>query len=123
MLLLTCTPAPASASRIYPLLARFVCQAGLLVAGPNTLIYEYLPPHIAAGQVSGTFQSMPVEVALDLIAGTMLAAVRRLATGEPGRNYPEQVVTAILRGLGLGSARATRLVGLPLVPLAPLPGS
>ena len=110
-------------ARQYPLLARFVCQVGLLVAGPNNLIYEYLPPHIAAGQESGKFQLLAVEVALDLIAGTMLAAVQRLATDEPGENYPEQVVTAILRGLGLSSAQANRLVALPLAPLAPLPGS
>lgn len=106
-------------TRVYPLVARFVASAGLRAVGPNTLIYEYLPPHIEAGIAAGRFQAIPVNVALDLIAGTALAAVVRIAAGDCGQHYTEQVVATILRGLGVSAAQSARLIGLPMKPMKP----
>lgn len=108
-------------TRAYPLLARFVCAAGLHQAGPNNLIYELLPPHISDGLDAGRFHDVSIEMGLDLMAGTLLAAVARLSTGEIPDDYPERMVALILRGLGMGTPEAKELVGLPLpaIKLAP----
>lgn len=110
-------------TRVYPLVARFVANAGLHAVGPHTLIYEYLPPHIEAGISAGRFQAIPINVALDLIAGTALAAVVRIAAAEYEPNYAEQVVATILRGLGVSAAQSGKLVALPLTPMKPPPSS
>lgn len=98
-----------NAARDYPLFARFVVSAGLHAAGPNNLIYEYLPPHIEGGMASARFYAMSTEAALDLIAGAALAAVVRIAAGEVPPDYAQEVVTAILRGLGVSPAQAAKL--------------
>lgn len=103
--------------RKYPLIAKFVCQAGLHAAGPNNLVYELLPPHIAQGQAAGRFLPFGTETALDVIAGTSLAAVLRISSGEARSDYPENVVAAILRGLGMSDAQSRKLVALPLTPI------
>lgn len=105
-------------ARNYPLFGRFVCSAGLHAAGPSNLIYEFLPPHIEEGQVQGRFCAMPIEVALDLIAGAALTAVFRLTTGDAEFDYPEKVVAAILRGLGLTAAQAGKLATAELPQIA-----
>jgi AcrR family transcriptional regulator len=106
-------------AREYTLFAKFVAASGLHAAGPSSLIYEYLPPDIAAGQQTGRFADMPTEVALDLIAGTSLAAVLRLSSDEAPADYPEKTVAAILRGLGVPGAQASRLVRIELPRIQP----
>lgn len=110
-------------TRAYPLFARFVCAAGLHQAGPNNLIYELLPPHISDGLNAGRFHDLTIEMGLDLMAGTLLAAVARLSTGEVPDDYPEGIVVLILRGLGMGTTAAKELVGLPLAPIRLAPDS
>lgn len=110
-------------AREYPLFAKFMSAAGLHAAGPSSLVYEYLPPHIAAGQETGRFADMPIEAALDLLAGTALAATVRLARGDAPPDYPEQAVAAILRGLGVPGGQAMRLVKIELPRIQPAPES
>ncbi|MCC8402478.1 TetR/AcrR family transcriptional regulator [Paraburkholderia sp. MMS20-SJTN17] len=107
------------AARSYPLLARFICAAGLHAAGPSSLIYVYLPIHIQQGLAEGRFRDVTVELALDVIAGTALTTIRRFAEeGAEKSVQPEQAVAAILRGLGISRAAAQSLVQSKLVPIA-----
>ncbi|MEX3939935.1 TetR/AcrR family transcriptional regulator [Paraburkholderia sp. EG287B] len=98
------------AARTYPLLARFICAAGLHAAGPSSLIYVYLPPHIEQGLATGRFRDVTVEVALDLIAGTALATIKRFAEDGAASEQTEQAVAAILRGLGVSRSGSQALV-------------
>nr|WP_150620619.1 TetR/AcrR family transcriptional regulator [Pandoraea horticolens] len=98
------------AAHTYPLLARFISAAGLHAAGPSSLIYVYLPVHIEEGLASGRFRDVTVELALDVIAGTALTTVQRFATERETCAPPEQVVAAILRGLGVSRSEAQALV-------------
>lgn len=102
-------------ARNYPLFAKFVVSAGLHLANPNNLIYDYLPPHLEAGFASGRFRRMPIEVALDLIGGLALIAVSRIAAGEASDDYPNQVVLALLGALGMTEQQAQALTSLPLM--------
>ncbi len=107
-------------ARDFPLFARFITSAAFHLASPNSLIYEYVPPHLEAGFASGRFARMPVEVALDLVSGFALAAIVRLGSGEASDDYPEQVVTTMLRALGFDEQQARAVAFAPLQPL-PVP--
>ncbi|WP_321871828.1 TetR/AcrR family transcriptional regulator [Paraburkholderia tropica] len=98
----------------YPQLGRFICAVGLHSAGPSSLIYVYLPPHIEQGLATKRFQNITVDVALDLIAGTALATTARIASGQSDATQPERAVAAILRGLGVPADEADALTRAPL---------
>lgn len=108
-------------AQAFPLFAQFLNRVGMRTAGPRSLIYEYLPPHLRAGMAQNRFISMPVSVGVDLIAGTTLLGVFRIAGGEAAASYPEEIVTAILRGLGMSTADAQALVSEPIEDLRPDP--
>ncbi|WP_026229710.1 TetR/AcrR family transcriptional regulator [Trinickia symbiotica] len=98
----------------YPLLARFICAAGLHSAGPSSLIYVYLPVHIQQGLAEGHFRDITIEVALDVIAGTVLATILRMTNDQARKVEPEPAVNAILRALGVEHSEAQSLVGTAL---------
>lgn len=107
----------------FPLFAKFVVRSGLNLASPNNMIYDYLPPHLEAGFVSGRLKRMPVEIALDLIAGQALLAISRISAGAAIENYPELAAAALLRALGLSYAQAEKIAAQPLAPIAAAEGS
>lgn len=111
------------AARTYPLLARFICAAGLHVAGPSSLIYVYLPAHIEQGLAEGHFRDVTVKVALDVIAGTVLTTIQRFTAEGQECAQPEQAVAAILRSLGVSRSKAQALVHGELVSIAVPAGS
>ncbi len=101
-------------ARTYPLLARFICAAGLHSAGPSSLIYVFLPVHIQQGLSLGRFNDVGVGTALDVIAGTVLATILRITTEGPENIPPEPVVAAILRALGVDRQETKALVDTAL---------
>ncbi|WP_322012751.1 TetR/AcrR family transcriptional regulator [Paraburkholderia sp. J12] len=111
------------AARAYPLLARFICVAGLRSAGPGSLLHVHLPVDIEQGLALGRFKGVSVEVAVDIVAGTTLTTILRMATSDTPSSQPEQAVTAILHGLGIPLAQARTLVRAPLAPINAPPSS
>jgi AcrR family transcriptional regulator len=101
----------------YPLLARFVSRAGFDVNSPGNRFNDYLPRHISEGMELGRFRTMYLETALDLIACAGLVSLFRLTAGETKPGYSEEIVAAILRGLGVKETRISALMSLPLEPL------
>jgi AcrR family transcriptional regulator len=57
----------------------------------------------------------------DLILGTTIAAISTMLREERGGDYPEQVVTLILVGLGVAPDAAAGIAARPLPELAPAP--
>lgn len=104
-------------ARRYPLLAKFVSRGGFDVNSPGNRFYEFLPPHVAQGMEGGQFRVMQPEVALDLIAGTGIVALVRMSAGPTSTDYPEQVVAAILRGLGVKESKILAYISMELEPL------
>ena len=111
------------AARAYPLFARFVGAAGLHSAGPSSLLYVYLPAHIEQGISEGRFRQISVEVALDVIVGTSLATVARLANEDEPVCEPQEAVAAIMRALGVDEADSEALVSGPIAPITASPES
>ena len=110
-------------ARSYPVLVRFLASAGLQLGGKKSAVYEYLPPDLKEGQKRGDFVDMPVDVAMDMIRGAGLVAVHRMANGRTAKDYPERIVQAILRSLGVTAASASRLTAVQLPRLSAPPES
>lgn len=104
-------------AREYPLVAKFLSRPGFHVDSPSNRFYDYWPRHIVQGIHGGQFRSMQTETALALIGGTGLMALLRMSTGSTESDFPEQVVAAILRGLGVKEGRISALVAMKIDPL------
>ena len=106
-----------------PGFARFVARSGLGVTGPQSFIHQYLPGHLVSGAQTARFVEPVTPVGMDLVTGTTLAAVTRIAAGPVVPGYPEQVAAAILRGLGVPGKQAHRLCIIELPVIAPRAGT
>lgn len=105
------------AAQQFPLFARFVARLGLAAVGPDNLVYKYLPAHLEEGIARREFVSMPNPVAMDIVLGSVLTAVRRIAANEAGDDYLRAAVLAMLRGLGVAEQKARAAADAPLAPL------
>lgn len=105
------------AAQQFPLFARFVARLGVPAMAPDNLIYEYVPRDIAAGMAVGEFASMPALVALDMVVGSALMAVVRIAENRADDDYLNAAMLAILRALGVAEQKARKLMAAPLAPL------
>lgn len=101
-------------ARAFPLLARFIVKAGVDLASPHHLFYEYVPQHLTEAFEAERFDPVPMEVALDLISGQALMAIVRIASGEWPDDYVEHLVEGMLRALGLPRAQAHKIAFTPL---------
>jgi AcrR family transcriptional regulator len=110
-------------ARKYPLLAGFVSRAGFDVNSPSNRFNDYLPRHITEGIELGKFRPMQLEAALDIVAGAGLVALFRLTAPETKPDYPEQIVAAMLRGLGVKETKISTLMSLDIEPLVLPPDS
>lgn len=100
----------------YPVLARFIDSVKLEFIDSNSSLHSLLPPDIQEGIDKLFFAETKMDVALDLIAGTMFAAVKHIVNGAE-QKYPEYIVEVILRGLGVPPVEARTIVANPLIPL------
>jgi hypothetical protein len=53
-------------------------------------------------------------VAIDLVVGSIMQGMRRIAQGGAPRAHRTDITLAILRGLGLHVTKARRILGRPL---------
>src|SRR5262245_48241463 len=104
-------------ARRYPLFARFITRVGPQAIGPDNLVYEYIPVHIADAIAAREFVDVPVSVALDMIVGAGLIAVARISAGCADDAYLGAMLLALARSLGLDRPRAESLLHKPLAPL------
>jgi hypothetical protein len=77
-----------------------------------------MSPSIKAAIKAGDFADIPLAVALDFIAGSILTAVVRISEGELDENYLTALIAVTLRGLGVSEKKAAALMAIPLDPLA-----
>ncbi len=109
--------------RSYPVVAQFLSGTGLSLVGKKSAVYEYLPSDIKEGVKSGAFDEASADIALDMVTGAGLIAVHRIAKGRTTKDYPERIVRAVLRSLGVSASSATKLTSRPLPKLLAPPES
>lgn len=100
------------------LVARFLASAGMRFGGEHSMVYDVLPPDLEEGAKLGQFDAAALTVAVDVIKGSVLVAMHRMAQGRIAKDYPEQMVQAMLRSLGMSTADAIQLTTAPLPRLA-----
>lgn len=103
----------------FPLFAHFVRAVGLEAAGQTSLLTDYLPTHLEDGMAQGRFAALPMQAALDLIAGSTLVCLSRALASGADSTHRQHVIAATLRGLGLEADEALKLAGAPASPLEP----
>ena len=106
-------------ARVHRLLARFLAAAGLRMLRQHNDTFRYLPDDLAEGQKQGVFTSMPLDIVLDLVAGAGYAALDRIARSRVPKDYPDQVIAALMRTLGMPAAAAEQVASGPLPKLTP----
>ncbi|MDK3020160.1 TetR/AcrR family transcriptional regulator [Pseudodonghicola flavimaris] len=102
----------------FPLFARFASTAGMEVAGPSSVLREYLPVHVNDGIAQGRFADLPPQVALDLISGGVLFCIARSTETQLDSQRTRHVVAALLRALGVSLEEAWELADRDVAPMA-----
>ncbi len=80
-------------------------QRAILIDGPRA----YLRQDLEDGHATGRFRDPPDEAVLDVIAGALLLAARRIVDGEATPAYREGVIRRLLQTLGLPADEAATL--------------
>lgn len=102
------------AVRRFPLLGAFLSRLPWPTATSPLMGIGFLVRDIKDGIERQTFAHIDVRVAVDLVVGAMFSAAHALSREALASDYPEAIVSAMLRGLGLSEDDARRCIALPL---------
>jgi AcrR family transcriptional regulator len=91
-----------------------ISMNGPKILGDDT--YRHGAVTLQAGMDSGDFKIANVQIGMDLVMGTALAAIMSILKGNAGPDHPEHVAKALLMSLGVPAAKAERLANQPLPP-------
>lgn len=105
------------AVRTYPLLGAFLSRLRWPDAGNQLEGIGYLTRDLEVGIAQEKLACTP-RVAIDLVVGAMFAAMSSLARQQSAPDYPETIVKAVLKGLGVNEEQAIRAITLPLSAIA-----
>ena len=80
----------------------------------GALVEQQLNADLKNGRKAGAFSFPSVEVARDLVVGTILEAMSRIMTTPVSKTYSDGVARTILSGLSLDPARIDQLLRTPI---------
>ena len=101
--------------RAYPVLGAFMVRAGWPALERTHLFFTVVGVDLKKGIRTGRFTRMHLDVALNLLAGSMVGAMHSITSGRMPRDFPEQTAAALLRALGLAADEALAIASSPLV--------
>lgn len=82
----------------------------------GSLVEEQVAADLRGGLQAGKFSSPSVEIARDLLVGTILEAMHRMMTSKVSDAFADEVTGLILRGIGVDKRATERLLARPLPP-------
>jgi TetR/AcrR family transcriptional regulator, ethionamide resistance regulator len=101
--------------RAHPVLGGFIVRLGWPnVDHSHHLFYSYVARDLRLGMRVGQFERTHLDVALNLIAGSLIGAVHTITSTSVPNNYPDQMAVCVLKGLGVKSKEVQRIVALKL---------
>jgi hypothetical protein len=80
----------------------------------GSLVEKQVAADLRDGLEAGKFRFPGVEVARDLVVGTILEAMHRLMTSRVPRTFTDDVSRLILQGVGVDRRGIARLMAVPL---------
>jgi AcrR family transcriptional regulator len=109
--------------RAYPVLGAFMVRAGWPVSERTQQFFVVVGADLRKGIRQGRFARMHGEVALNVLAGSMVGAMHSITHERVPRDFAEQTAIAILRALGLPEQEAAELATRPLAMPSIEPGA
>ncbi len=101
--------------RVHPILGSFIVRLGWPnVDRTNHLFYSYVARDLRLGMRVGHFERNPLDLALNLVAGSLIGAIHTITTSPVQASYADQMAVCILQGLGVPSKEAKRIVSIKL---------
>jgi AcrR family transcriptional regulator len=100
--------------RAHPIIGAFMVRAGWPVSERTQQFFVVVGADLRKGIHQGRFARMHDEVALNLLAGTMVGAMYSITHERVPRDFAEQTAGAILRALGLPEQEIAELATRPL---------
>lgn len=104
-------------SAAHPMLAQFSARTGFNVLQRCNLMAALLPPILEHGMREGRFGAVPVQLAVDLLAGVMAVGLQYQAGGVDFDDTT--LIAAALRMLAMEENEALRLASLPVARVTP----
>ena len=83
------------------------------VRGPDVLL-GFVRRDLNAGLRQGRFKKMPIALALNIVAGSVLGAANCMLDPDCEADFAEQTAAAALRALGVDAKAAERIARQPL---------
>lgn len=80
----------------------------------GSLVEEQVAADLRGGLAAGKFRFPSVEIARDLLVGTILEAMHRMMTSKIPDTFADEVASLILQGIGVDRRGIERLVARPL---------
>jgi AcrR family transcriptional regulator len=98
----------------HPVAASFLVRLGWPDARGPDILLDFVRRDLTAGIRSGRFREMPIALALNIVAGSVLGATHCMLQPRCPKDFAEQSAAAALRGLGVDARSAERLSTRPL---------
>ncbi len=95
--------------RRVPALAGFLVYSGWPANELTPLFYRAVGSSLDEGMQSGRLSRMPSALAISILVGTLIGALKAELSQAQDEDFPSQVATAVLRGLGVPQALAQEL--------------
>jgi len=92
---------------IEPQWGDFFCHVGLL--NSESALSAKMVGDIEAGIATGDYSVPSIQIALDMLIGTKVEAIRRLITGNAGPDYIIAMTSIVLRAFGVSASKANHV--------------
>jgi len=100
----------------HPLAASFLVRLGWPDVRGSTILLDFVERDLAEGLRRGRFVQMPLALAVNIVAGTVVGASNCMLKTACEPDFAEQAAAAALRALGLDANEAKRIAKLRLEP-------
>lgn len=107
----------------FPQFGSFMVHLPFPTANSSLLAVNFLARDVGLGVDAAKLGGIGPRVATDLVVGIVLSAANALVNHAVEKGYPESIVGAMLKGLGIEAGEAARIVAQPLPKLVLPEGS
>jgi AcrR family transcriptional regulator len=98
----------------FPLFGAFMVRLPFPTANSSLLGVRFLTRDVASAIAGERFAGIRQRVATDLVVGVVLNGAHSIVTDPSDPGYPEAIVSAMLKGLGISVKEVARIVAQPL---------